>query len=55
MRLSSFAEPYRGVPVPGGGAYKGGSCQERPEGKRVIEQGLEQLSYKGGSLQDQAL
>lgn len=38
MSLISFAGPYSRVSLQGR-AYKGGSSQERPEGKRVVEQG----------------
>lgn len=49
-----ICSPYSRVPVQDG-AHKGGSCQERPEGERVVEQALYSSALQGGTLQDQAL
>lgn len=49
LSLSSFAGSYSRASTQGR-AGKGGSHQERPEGKRVVEQGLVQLSPTGWIL-----
>ena len=49
MSLISFAGPYSRVSVQGT-AYKGGSSPERPEGKRVVEQGPVELNPTGQIL-----